>query len=91
MRDVIIEQPLTCEMLFAAWYYLYNFKNMKITHGGVLLLVKLHALATHTISHIIFRKNLRIFFILLFCMCISIYKNEDCGNLIPSRHLPSQS
>ena len=23
------------------WYHLYNFKNVKNTHGGVLLLVKL--------------------------------------------------
>ena len=25
----------------AIWYHLYNFKNVKNTHGGVLLLVKL--------------------------------------------------
>ena len=24
------------------WYHLYNLKHMKNTHGGVLLLVKLH-------------------------------------------------
>ena len=29
------------------WYYLHNFKNAKNTHGGVLLLVKLHAEASH--------------------------------------------
>ena len=28
-------------MLCAIWYHLYNFKNMKNTHGEVLLLVKL--------------------------------------------------
>ena len=27
-------------MRCAIWYHLYNFKNMKITHGGVLILVK---------------------------------------------------
>ena len=27
----------------AIWYHLYNLKNMKNTHGGVLLLVKLEA------------------------------------------------
>ena len=32
-------------MLCAVWYHLYNLKNMKITHGRVLLLVKLQALA----------------------------------------------
>ena len=28
-------------MLCAIWYHLYNLKNLKKTHGGVLLLVKL--------------------------------------------------
>ena len=28
-------------MLCVIWYYIYNFKNVKSTHGGVLLLVKL--------------------------------------------------
>ena len=28
-------------MFCAIWYHLYNFKNVKNTHGGVLLLVKL--------------------------------------------------
>ena len=32
-------------MLWAMWYHLYNFKNVKNTHGGVLLLVELQALA----------------------------------------------
>ena len=27
------------------WYHLYNLKNVKNTHGGVLILVKLHAKA----------------------------------------------
>ena len=30
-------------MLCAIWYHLYNFKNVKNTHGRVLLLVKLQA------------------------------------------------
>ena len=30
-------------MICANWYYLYNFKNVKNTHGGVLLLVKLQS------------------------------------------------
>ena len=33
-------------MLCAIWYHLYNFKKMKNTHGGVLLLVKLQAKVT---------------------------------------------
>ena len=31
----------TYVMLCAIWYNLYNLKNAKCTHGGVLLLVKL--------------------------------------------------
>ena len=30
-------------MLRRIWYHLYNFKNVKNTNGGVLLLVKLQA------------------------------------------------
>ena len=30
-------------MLCAIWYHLYNLKNVKNTHGGMLLLVKLQA------------------------------------------------
>ena len=29
----------------AIWYYLYNLKNVKNTHGGVLILVKLQGLS----------------------------------------------
>ena len=29
----------------AIWYHLYNLKNVKDTHGGVLILVKLQASA----------------------------------------------
>ena len=32
-------------MRCAIWYHLYNLKTVKNTHGGVLLLVKLQALA----------------------------------------------
>ena len=34
-------------MLCAIWYHLYNLKNVKNTQGGVLLLVKLQASASH--------------------------------------------
>ena len=33
----------TCYMSRAIWYHLFNLKHVKITHGGVLLLVKLQA------------------------------------------------
>ena len=33
-------------MRCAIWYHLYNLKNVKNTHGGVLLLVKLQANGT---------------------------------------------
>ena len=39
------------EMLCAIWYHLYNFKNVKKTHGGVLLLVKSQALLQVTLLH----------------------------------------
>ena len=35
----------------AIWYHLYNFKNVKNTHGGVLLLVKLQALLKVALLH----------------------------------------
>ena len=31
------------QIICAIWYHLYNLKNIKNTHGGVLLLVKLQA------------------------------------------------
>ena len=39
-RDIIRETYVT---LCTVWYHLYNFKNVKNTHRGVLLLVKLQA------------------------------------------------
>ena len=33
-------------MFCAIWYHLYNLNNVKNTHGGVLLLVKLHHIYT---------------------------------------------
>ena len=35
-------------MFCAIWYHLYNLKNVKNTHGGVLLLVKLQTFYQHT-------------------------------------------
>ena len=37
---------LLLEMLCLIWYHLYNLKNVKMTHGGVLLLIKLQVEAT---------------------------------------------
>ena len=37
-------------MRCAIWYYLYNLKNVKNTHGGVLTLVKLQAEASKAAS-----------------------------------------
>ena len=34
-----VEHVFECEMLFAIWYHLYNLKNMKNTHVGLLLKV----------------------------------------------------
>ena len=40
---VTFNQPYV--MLCAIWYHLYNLKNVKSNHGGVLLLVKLQTLS----------------------------------------------
>ena len=33
-----------CVMRCAIWYHLYNLKNVKNIHGGILILIKLQAL-----------------------------------------------
>ena len=45
LRGVCLRLWCICiyEMLCAIWYHLYNFKNVKNTHGGMLILVKLQA------------------------------------------------
>ena len=43
----VFESEFKYVMRCAIWYHLYNFKNVKITHGGVLILVKLQALAVN--------------------------------------------
>ena len=43
--DVYNRWVKTYAILFAIWYHLYNFKNMKNTDGGVLNLVKFKAKA----------------------------------------------
>ena len=37
---------LTYVKCLAIWYHLHNFKNVKNTHGGVLLLVKLQTFSS---------------------------------------------
>ena len=37
--------------LYEIWYHLYSFKNKKNSHGGMLLLVKLQASASKSITH----------------------------------------
>ena len=39
---------LLYEMLCAVWYHLYNLKNVKNAHGGVLLLLKLQVTKSNT-------------------------------------------
>ena len=41
LLNVVETYSLTYAMCFAIWYHLHNFKNVKYTHGRVLLLVKL--------------------------------------------------
>ena len=50
-------------MLCAIWYNVYNLKNVKTTHVGVLLLVKLQAISRKA-SHMI--NNLNHMYILSF-------------------------
>ena len=61
-------------MRYVIWYYLYNLKNVKYTHGGVLILVNLQAEAlftffklcqiaqrtTYSIHEVIKRSNVRL-------------------------------
>ena len=42
--------PFSYVMHCAFWYHLRNFKNVKNTHGGVLILIKLQACANGTKS-----------------------------------------
>ena len=39
-------------MLYTVWYHFYNFKTVKNRHGGVLLLVKLQAWRSVTLSKV---------------------------------------
>ena len=49
IKDMTTMQEGKYVIRFAIWYQLYNLKNVNKTHGGVLLLEKLQALATGTI------------------------------------------
>ena len=44
------DSNISHQTLCAIWYHLHNLKNVKNTHGGVLLLVKLQVLANGTKS-----------------------------------------
>ena len=46
LRITVLSQYV---MHCAIWYHLFNLKNVKNTHGGVLLLFKLQASATGSI------------------------------------------
>ena len=41
----------------AIWYHLYNLKNVKNTHGGVLILVKLQAYKINTPPWVFFMSS----------------------------------
>ena len=52
MVSMVSESPPLNVMRCTIWYHLYYSKNVKNTHGGVLLLVKLQAIACNfTKSH----------------------------------------
>ena len=46
----VVVVSFTYAMLCAIWYHLYNFKNMKNTRAGVLLLVKLQAFSCYFLN-----------------------------------------
>ena len=52
MSDIkeITVKTLLNEILYTIWYHLYNLKAVKNTHGGMLVLVKLQALACNFIK-----------------------------------------
>ena len=52
---------MRCEM----WYHLYNLKNAKNTHGGVLILVKLQASAQRTTHDIYFTGSQYLQFVII--------------------------
>ena len=59
-------------MFCAIWYHLYNFENTKNAHGGVLLLVKLQALAC------IFTKSKDLWVFLIVQMVVNRTKRFIC-------------
>ena len=84
-------------MLGAIWYHLFNLKNVKNAHGGVLLLVKLHALAKFVglfVGKYLAKPFLISYFIseislLLFCLSLSrrtslSYRNQSINLLCKS-------
>ena len=71
-------------MRCSIWYHLYNFKNVKNTHGGVLLLVKLQAhpatLPKVTLLHGYF---------LRFLNCTTGTKSRDASHMNSRLSLPT--
>ena len=61
-------------MRCAIWYYWYNLKSVKNTHGGVLILIKLQALACNLLK------------LTLLHGCFSRFSNGTNG--IKSRNAP---
>ena len=51
IRNLLLTWTLTYVTLCAIWYHLYNLKNVKNTHRGVLLLVNFAALLKVTLLH----------------------------------------
>ena len=66
-------------MRYAIWYHLHNLKNVRNTHGGVLLLVKLQALACNFT-----KRNTPPWMFLRFLNCTNDTKSRN-GSQIPNR------
>ena len=59
-------------MRCAIWYHWYNLKNVKKTHGGLLLLVNLQALVKVTLLHWCFSR---------FLNCLNCYKLRKASQM----------
>ena len=46
LLNIVETYSLTYVKCLAIWYHLHSFKNVKSTHGGVLLLVKLQTFSS---------------------------------------------
>ena len=80
-------------MLYVIWYHLYNLKNMKNAHGGVLLLVKLQADGTISCKALQTATLLKVTILyerfLRFSNCTNRNKWRNASHLMEYKQLPN--